>query len=264
MSETSPPSDAAFPFHEEVELAGHIIDSLILPKVLDEIIALGGSFDLRDVRIGKERNDPSYTRVLVSAPTAELLEEILTEIGHHGAASVDPQDCQLELADIAGTFPERFYSTTNQDTEVRMEGDWIPVAKQEMDCGIRVNPETKTAECVPMSDVQVGDSIVVGRAGTRVKPTERDTTAGSRDAFSFMHSTVSSEKPKGVTVREIAKAMRKAKQGNGKILLVGGPAIVHTGSREHFSWLIKNGYVNVLFAGNALATHDIEQSFFDT
>lgn len=264
MSETSNPSGSAFPFHEEVELAGHIIDSLILPKVLDEIIAMGGSFDLRDVRIGKERNDPSYTRVLVSAPSAELLEQILTEIGHHGAASVDPQDCQLEPADIAGTFPEQFYATTNQDTEIRIDGEWHPVTKQEMDCGIRVNGETKTAECVPMSDVEVGDQIVIGRTGTRVKPAQRDTTAGSRDAFSFMHSTVSSEKPKGVTVREIAKAMRNAKQGEGKILLVAGPAIVHTGSREHLSWLIENGYVNVLFAGNALATHDIEQSFFDT
>jgi lysine-ketoglutarate reductase/saccharopine dehydrogenase-like protein (TIGR00300 family) len=263
VSDAPKPADE-FPFHEEVELAGHIIDSLLLPKVLDEIIAMGGSFDLRDVRIGKGRNDPSYTRVLVSAPTAELLDKILTEIGHHGAESIDPQDCQLEPADIAGTFPERFYATTNQDTEIRISGDWIPVAMQEMDCGIKVSPDQTSARCVPMSDVEVGDLIVVGRAGTRVKPTQRDTASGSRDAFSFMNSTVSSEKPKGVTVREIAAAMRKAKQGQGKILLVAGPAIVHTGSREHLSWLIKTGYVNVLFAGNALATHDIEQSFFDT
>ena len=256
-------SPAEFPHHEEVELAGHIIDSLLLPKVLDEIIAMGGSFDLRKVKIGKGRADPSYARVLVSAPSVELLEEILTEIAHHGAASVHPQDCQLEPADIAGAFPERFYATTNQDTEIRIEGEWIPVGKQEMDCGIRVNLEQKTAECVPMSDVQVGDLIVIGRAGTRVKPTERD-RAGSHDAFGFMNSTVSSEKPKGVTVREIAHAMRRAKEGDGKILLVAGPAVVHTGSREHFSWLVENGYVNVLFAGNALATHDIEQSFFDT
>ena len=265
MSDAPNPKPAAdFPFHEEMELTGHIIDSLILPKVLDEIIAMGGSFDLRDVRIGQGRKDPSFARVLVSAPSAELLDKILDEIGHHGAISTNPQDCQLEPADFAGTFPERFYATTNQDTEIRLDGEWIPVARQEMDCGIRVNPDQKTAECVPMSDVRQGDLIVIGRAGTRVKPTERDTAAGSRDAFSFMHSTVSSEKPKGATVREIAHAMRQAKQGQGKILLVAGPAVVHTGSREHFSWLIENGYVNVLFAGNALATHDIEQSFFDT
>ncbi len=255
---------AEFPFHEEVELAGHIIDSLLLPKVLDQIIGMGGSFDLLDVQIGKGRTDPSYARVLVSAPTAELLEDILDAIADHGATSVDPQDCLLEPADIKGTFPERFYATTNQDTEIRIDGDWITVQKQEMDCGVRVNLKDKSAECVPMSDVEVGDLIVIGRPGTRVKPIDRDRAHGSHDAFSFMNSTVSSEKPKGVTVREIAAAMRKAKLGDGKILLVAGPAVVHTGSREHFSWLVKNGYVNVLFAGNALATHDIEQSFFDT
>ncbi len=264
MSDADKPQADAFPFHEEVELVGHIIDSLILPKVLDQIISLGGSFDLRDVKIGQGRNDPSYSRVMVSAPSAELLEEILLQIGQHGAASVDPQDCLLETADIPGTFPERFYATTNQDTEIRIDGDWIPVALQEMDCGIQVDLDQKTAQCLPMSDVQVGDLIVVGRTGTRVKPTDRGNRDGSRDAFSFMNSTVSSEKPKGVTMREIAAAMRRANQGDGKILLVAGPAVVHTGSREHFSWLIKNGFVNVLFAGNALATHDIEQSFFDT
>jgi lysine-ketoglutarate reductase/saccharopine dehydrogenase-like protein (TIGR00300 family) len=255
---------AEFPFHEEVELSGHIIDSLILPKVLDQIIGMGGSFDLRDVQIGKGRTDPSYARVLVSAASAELLDDILDKIADHGAVSVNPEDCVLEPADIQGTFPERFYATTNQDTEIRIDGDWVLVQKQEMDCGIRVNQKDKTAECVPMSDVQVGDLIVIGRTGTRVKPTDRDRAHGSHDAFSFMNSTVSSEKPKGVTVREIAAAMRKAKLGEGKILLVAGPAVVHTGSREHFSWLVRNGYVNVLFAGNALATHDIEQSFFDT
>jgi lysine-ketoglutarate reductase/saccharopine dehydrogenase-like protein (TIGR00300 family) len=131
-----------------------------------------------------------------------------------------------------------------------------------MDCGIRVDADGETAECVPMSDVKRGDQIVVGSAGTRVKPLERDTN--EHDAFSFMRSTVSSEKPKGVTVRDIAAAMRKARDGSGKILVVAGPAVVHTGSREHFSYLVRNGYVNVLFAGNALATHDIEQSFYDT
>jgi lysine-ketoglutarate reductase/saccharopine dehydrogenase-like protein (TIGR00300 family) len=104
--------------------------------------------------------------------------------------------------------------------------------------------------------------VVVGRAGTRVHPLERET--GRRDAFSFMQSTVSSEKPKGVALRDIAREMHRARQGEGKILVVAGPAIVHTGSREHFSRLIRDGYVNVLFAGNALAAHDIEQSLFDT
>ncbi|MCC7424882.1 MAG: TIGR00300 family protein [Planctomycetaceae bacterium] len=251
-----------FPFAEEVEIVGHIIDSLILPKVLDEIITLGGRFQIDDVQIGNRRNDPSYARLQVSAETPELLDQILNEIGQHGAVPVNQVDCRVVEADIDGAFPEGFYATTNQDTEIRLDGTWIPVAKQEMDCGIVVDVEAATAECVAMSDVRRGQMIVVGRAGTRVHPLERDTS--SHGAFGFMASAVSSEKPKGVTVREIAGAMRRARDGQGKILVVAGPAVVHTGSREYLSHLIRHGYVNVLFAGNALATHDIEQSFFGT
>ncbi|MGH7128518.1 MAG: TIGR00300 family protein, partial [Planctomycetaceae bacterium] len=243
-------------FSEEVELSGHIIDSLIYPKVLDEILSLGGRFVTQEFRIGQRRVDPSYARLTVSADTAEQLEEILTEIVQHGAVPVHQQDCRLEPADIAGAFPEGFYATTNQDTEIRIGGQWIAVERQEMDCGIRVDPDGERAECVAMSDVRAGDRIVVGRAGTRVHPIERD--RDGHDAFSFMQSTVSSEKPKGATVREIADAMRRARAGDGRILLVGGPAIVHTGSRDHLSFMIQGGYVDVLFAGNALATHDIE------
>lgn len=249
-------------FSEDVEVSGHIIDSLIFPKVLDEILGRGGRFEIGEVRIGSRRADPSYARLKVIADSADLLEEILEEIAHHGAAPVEQQDCRLVEADMDGAFPEGFYATTNQDTEIRLEGEWLPVQRQEMDCGIVVDPQAKAARCVPMSDVKRGDPVVAGRAGTRVHPLGRDRDAFG--AFSFMSSTVSSEKPKSVTVREIAAEMRRARGGEGRILLVGGPAIVHTGSRELLCEMIRGGYVNVLFAGNALATHDIEQSFFET
>ncbi|MGC1273589.1 MAG: TIGR00300 family protein [Planctomycetaceae bacterium] len=258
MTETSNRSS----FSEEVEVAGHIIDSLLLPKILDEIAALNGRFDIREVRVGNRRIDPSYARLLVEADSESQLETILNEIGQHGAVPVRQGDCRLVEADINGAFPEDFYSTTNEDTEIRVDGHWIPLVRQEMDCGIRYVAETRLAECVPMIDVHVGDRIVVGRGGVRVKPIGRDREASG--AFGFMNSAVSSEKPKHVTVREIAAEMRRAKDGTGKILVVGGPAIVHTGSRDHLSALIRNGYVNLLFAGNALATHDIEQHFFET
>ena len=131
-----------------------------------------------------------------------------------------------------------------------------------MDCGVVVAADHKTARCVPMADVKKGELVVIGRQGTRVRPTERD--RGHHDSFGFMNSTVSSEKPKNVTVREIAAAMKAARDGDGRILVVAGPAVVHTGSRDLFSWMIEEGYVNVLFAGNALATHDIEQTFYGT
>jgi lysine-ketoglutarate reductase/saccharopine dehydrogenase-like protein (TIGR00300 family) len=249
-------------FTEDVELAGHIIDSLLLPKVFDEITGLGGDYFSHEMRIGHNRKDPSYVRLTVSAPTQETLEKILTRIGQHGAVSVQHHDIRTEPADIAGTFPEGFYATTNEPTEVRLGGKWIPVERQEMDCGVAVDKAAPRAWCVPMADVKPGEFIVTGRLGTRVFPVGRD--RDHRHSFGFMNSTVSSEKPKNLTVREIAEQMRRAADGNGRILVVAGPAVVHTGSRELLSWLIRRGYVHVLFAGNALATHDIEQSFYGT
>lgn len=246
---------------EEIELSGHIVDSLILPKVLDIITALEGSFTLKQITMGQHRTDPSYALIEVRANSAEALAEILNQVADHGAVPVHAQDCRLVEADIDGAFPEGFYSTTNQRTMVRLDGQWIDVADQEMDCGIAIDVGRRTARCVPMVDVRRGDLIVMGHAGVRVFPPQRDE---KRNLFEFMGSSVSTEKPKGVAIREIAEEMQRHREGSGKILVVGGPAIVHTGSADHLGVLIRHGYVDRLFAGNALATHDIEQALFGT
>src|SRR5262245_54122003 len=259
-----PPRTAASPTDghiERVEHAGHIIDSLLLPKVLDRIMAAGGSFRLAHISIGQARQDPSFAVIEVRAPSADRLQTILADIADHGAVPVQGQDARLVAADIAGAFPEGFYSTTNQRTEVRIGGEWIEVADQEMDCGVVVDTKRKSARCVPMIDVERGMAIVAGHAGVRVFPTDRGEVA--RD-FTFMSSGVSTEKPKGALVREIARDLVSTKNSRGRTLVVGGPAIVHTGSGPVLCDLIRRGYVHKLFAGNALATHDIEQSLFGT
>lgn len=249
------------PHVEEVELQGHIIDSLLLPKVLDEILTRGGTFELKDIKIGRQQSDPSSVRIEVRADNAERLQEILQQIHDHGAVAVHDRDCQVELADMDGAFPESFYSTTNFRTQVRLRGEWIDVEDQEMDCGIVLDPEGSAARCIPMTAVRRGDRIVVGHSGIRVFPAESQARAS---LFEFMASPVSSEKPKGVTVREIAAEMRRTRAAGEKILAVLGPAVVHTGGSEQVAKLIRNGYLNVLFAGNALATHDIEQALYGT
>jgi lysine-ketoglutarate reductase/saccharopine dehydrogenase-like protein (TIGR00300 family) len=246
---------------EEVEIQGHIIDSLLLPKVLDEILTRGGTYTLKDIRIGQRQADPSYARIEVRAENAAALNEILDIIHDHGATAASSEDCGVVAADMDGAFPEDFYSTTNYRTQIRLHGEWIDIEDQEMDCGILVDPEGGAARCLPMILVRKGDQIVVGRKGLRVLPAE---TSARQSLFEFMASPVSSEKPKGVTVREIAAAMRRIRETGDKILAVLGPAVVHTGSVSHICKLIQSGYLNVLFAGNALATHDIEQAFFGT
>ena len=248
-------------FVEDVELRGHIIDSLILPKVLDCISAGGGVFCIKDIAIGQSRSDPSRALIEVRSEDPRVLQRILAQIADHGAVPTAAHDCNLIRADVEGAFPEDFYCTTNQRTDVRRQGRWIRVADQEMDCGIAVDPARNTARCVPMNEVRLGEAIVVGHEGVRVLPEER-----SRDtqAFEFMGSNVSTEKPKGAAIRQIARELVENRAAGGKILVVAGPAVVHTGSGEFLQKLIGLGYVDVLFAGNALATHDIEQALFGT
>jgi lysine-ketoglutarate reductase/saccharopine dehydrogenase-like protein (TIGR00300 family) len=255
------PLPAADEHVERVELAGHIIDSLLLPKVLDLITAAGGSFRIEKISIGHDRADPSYALIEVQAATQERLQQILADIADHGASPVDSKDARLVAADIAGAFPEAFYSTTNQRTEVRIGGRWLELQNQEMDCGVLVDPAAGTARCQAMTDVKVGEQYVIGHAGVRIHPEAREMHP---QGFEFMNSPVSTEKPKGVAIRQVALELIRTRREGGKALLVGGPAIVHTGSVEHLSTLIRKGYIHRLFAGNALATHDIEQALFGT
>ena len=249
------------PAVEEVEVRGHIVDSLLLPKILDRILQMGGTFEIRECKIGSRRVDPSYARITIRAASHAELDAILGDLIEHGATAVNPGDARVVPADIAGAFPEEFYSTTNQRTQVRLGGHWIDVADQEMDCGIAVDPAGRSARCVPMIEVEVGMPIVVGHAGVRVVPLERprETTL-----FGFMGSNVSSEKPKSVSLQAVADAIRATRAEGKKVLLVGGPAIVHTGSAAHVAQLVREGWVQTLFAGNALATHDIEQALYGT
>ncbi len=246
---------------EEVEVRGHIVNSLLLPKILDRILLMGGTFEIRECKIGVRRSDPSYARIAIQADDHETLGAILGDVVEHGASPVHPEDAKVVPADIAGAFPEEFYSTTSQPTQVRIHGRWADVEDQEMDCGIVVDRESGRLRCIPMCHVELGMPIVVGHAGVRVLPIER-----SREVslFGFMNSTVSSEKPKAVSVKGVVDAIRATRAAGKKVLMVGGPAIVHTGSASHAARLIRDGWVQVLFAGNALATHDIEQALYGT
>jgi lysine-ketoglutarate reductase/saccharopine dehydrogenase-like protein (TIGR00300 family) len=259
----STPRDAQEPKRhvEEVEVSGHIIDSLILPKVLDIILNRGGAFRIKNISVGQSRHDPSFALVEVEAPSEQCLADILAQISDHGAVPTTTQDCRLVAADMDGAFPERFYSTTNQKTEIRHGNQWIEVEDQEMDCGVVVEGNRR-ARCIAMTDVRRGDQLVVGHAGVRVFPQQR-TTSG-HDKFEFMGSAVSTEKPKAVAIRQMAAELLRTRREGRKTLVVGGPAIVHTGSGEHLCQLIRMGLIDKLFAGNALATHDIEQAMFGT
>ena len=245
---------------EKVTLEGHIVDSLIISTVMDEIVSFGGAFRFLEFNVGKDQDQPSFARLEVTCEGEEELAELLSLIAHHGAVVETVEDATLSAADQDGVFPDEFYSTTNQQTYVRHHGQWVAVMRQEMDCGIRAT-SGGGFECVPVCHVRDGDLFVCGYRGVKIEPQERQRRPSM---FEFMSSAVSSEKPKNVLIREVAGRMQDVKRSGKQILLVGGPAIVHTGAGRHVVRLIEMGYINLLFAGNALATHDIEQALFNT
>ncbi len=248
-------------FSETLLLQGHIIDSLTFSKVLDRIMEQGARFTIEDIRVGQKKDERSRARLHVEADSQTRLDTLLKELRNLGAEVLEKEDVRLARAARDGVFPDDFYCTTNLETWIRWKGRWLRVAREEMDSGIRVDPRTGRAEPVRFAEVKRGDSFVVGHQGVKVVPLERP-----RDAalFEFMTSDASTEKPKAAFIHQIAQAMREIKKRKGKVCVVGGPAVIHTGAHEDLAWLITHGYVNVLFAGNALATHDMEASLFGT
>jgi lysine-ketoglutarate reductase/saccharopine dehydrogenase-like protein (TIGR00300 family) len=205
----------------------------------------------------------------------DSLDALLTEFRLHGANPVSERDATLRAADADGVLPRGFYATTNLATSVKVGGRWIDADRAEMDCALVVDADTHSARTVPMHRVKAGDLVVVGSGGVRVRPFEkpRGPTPGSSEAspskrisdpFAFMTSEISSEKPKGLLVAQVADRIRTIKAGGGKLLAVCGPAVIHTGAGPDTARLVRDGWIDVLFAGNGFATHDIESALLGT
>ena len=243
---------------ETIEVTGHIVDSLLLAKILDTILDAGCDYEISDVRIGKTSLDPSSARIAVTGDDGAL-GPLLDELQVHGANRTAQVDARLEPAERDGVLPAGFYSTTNLASDVRVDGTWVPVGNPEMDCALVVVPGA--ARTVPMHRVRAGDLVVVGSDAVRVHAPAR---ARDTQVFEFMASEVSSEKPKAVLVAQVAGRLRAARERGGRILVVAGPAVVHTGGSTDLARLVEAGWVDVLFAGNGFATHDIESNVLGT
>lgn len=245
-----------------IELSGHIIDSLALTKTMGLIMDKGGDFDILEFEVGRKKSDTSRAKISVSAESPELLDSILDELSVLGASIAELKEVQLVASTKDKVAPEGFYSTSNHTTHILYAGDWIYVEQIEMDCLIVVDEEEKRAFVKPIDDIKAGDKIVVGLEGVKVTPPQR--SRGEQEVFEFMNSEVSSEKPLMSLISGIADEIKEIKKKGGKIAIVGGPAIVHTGSGKFLASLIREGYIDVIMAGNALATHDIESNLFGT
>ena len=247
-------------FVQEVEVRGHLIDSLILTKIFDGIMDLGGEFEVLKIRIGRGKKDASYAKLRIQGKSKKHLEDILEIVYREGATAKIQKEVRLSVATKDMVMPEDFYSTTNNHTQIFSKGRWIDVDNMMMDKCIVVR--SNKAECVPIRNVRKGDKIVIGEEGIRILPPARPREG--MNVFQFMGSSSSSERPTQHIARKVAEDIYKTKKQGGKIILVGGPAIVHTGAADAVAYLVRSGYINALLAGNALAVHDIEYSTLGT
>jgi lysine-ketoglutarate reductase/saccharopine dehydrogenase-like protein (TIGR00300 family) len=243
---------------EIATLEGHLIDSGILQRAFARIVEGGGAFDVLEFKVGRTNEEPSHARLSISAKTPEALDAILANLAYLGAtARVD--DAVFGPAEDDGVLPDAFYSSTNFDTFVRIDGAWRPVAAQKMDCAIVLRDGGPV--CMKQRLVRRGEPVLLMGRGVRVRPPERPRKS---DAFGFMSHEISAETNKTVAIEKAAAEMRRTRANGERIVVVAGPAIVHSGGDVALARLVREGWVDALLAGNAFATHDLEKAVLKT
>ncbi|QDL09072.1 TIGR00300 family protein [Brasilonema octagenarum UFV-E1] len=249
-------------------LEGHLLDSGLINRALDLIVDNGGSFQVLNFSLGEQRQSTSAAKVKVSAPSHEVMESIISHLIDLGAVDLpqDERDAKLEPVTQAGVAPDDFYVSTIYPTEVRINGEWVKVENQRMDGAIAITRTSKriVAQCKLLRDVEVGEEVVVDVLGIRTVRKTESRERRNAEEFSFMSSGVSSERRVELVVEQVAWELRKIRDGGGKVVVTAGPVVIHTGGGEHLAQLIREGYVQALLGGNAIAIHDIEQAIMGT
>lgn len=249
-----------------ITLEGHLVDSNLLNEALDTIVEQGGSFQIQRLNLGSHRQNTSSVQLQVSAPTEATLATILSSLIDLGARLPEDSRTQVLLETVTqpGVAPEDFYVTTIYPTQIYHQGQWVSVSQQRMDGVIVLQDRDQAAPqayCCLIRDLQVGDRVVCGVDGIR---TLHKATQERSQEFSFMDSGVSSERRVELLVEQIAWELRRIKDRGGKTVVVAGPVVIHTGGSPHLATLIREGYVQALLGGNAIAVHDLEQAVYGT
>jgi lysine-ketoglutarate reductase/saccharopine dehydrogenase-like protein (TIGR00300 family) len=250
-----------------IELSGHLLDSGIVNRALDIVTEGGGSFQVLDFKLGVQKQSTSQAKIRISAPFHDVMSSIMSQLIDMGAVLPDVEVCDAILSPViqAGVAPDDFYVSTIYPTEVRVDGEWILCDRQRMDGAIAVKIEAgkHTATCKLLRDLEIGESVIVGVDGIRTAH-KKEPRENLQKEFSFMGAGVSSERRVELIVEQIAWELRQIRDRGGKVVVSGGPVIVHTGAAPHLAYLIREGYVQSLLGGNAIAVHDIEQSTLGT
>lgn len=249
-----------------IRMEGHLLDAGLINQALDLIVEGGGSFQVVNFNLGEQRQSTSSAEVKVMAPSHDVMETLMAQLIDLGALPPPLEVCDVnyEVVTQAGVAPDDFYVTTIYPTEVRVKCEWVRVQNQRMDGAIVVDDQNMTARCKILRDLVVGDRVVVGVEGIRTirKPESREQR--NSQEFSFMGAGVSSERRVELVVEQIAWELRQIRDQGGKVVVTAGPVVIHTGGGDHLARLIREGYVQALLGGNAIAVHDIEQAIMGT
>ncbi|MGB5635036.1 MAG: TIGR00300 family protein, partial [Waterburya sp.] len=264
-----PDVHASTPVESRVlHMEGHLLDAGIMNRSLDLVVDNGGSFKVLNFNLGIERQSISKADVRVSAPDHEVMETIMGQLIELGAVvpTEDVANAVTEACELDGVAPDDFYVSNIYPTEVRLNNQWIRVQKQRMDGAIVISngSDGVTASCKILRDLAKGDRVVVGIEGIRSVRKKSNREQKAKEEFSFMGAGVSSERRVEIIVEQIAWELRQIRDRGGKVVVTAGPVVIHTGGAKHLSALVRNGYVQGLLGGNAIAVHDIEQSLMGT
>ncbi|MFP4103619.1 bifunctional arginine dihydrolase/ornithine cyclodeaminase [Coleofasciculus sp.] len=251
-----------------IRLEGHLLDSGLISRALDLIVETGGSFQVLNFDLGVQRQSTSSAEIRVSAPSHDVMEEVMSQLIELGAVAPAQEVCDANLEPViqSGVAPDDFYVSTIYPTEVRIKGEWVKVQNQRMDGAIAITQiDTQPiARCKILRDLEVGEQVVVGVEGIRTVHKPKTREQRSSEEFSFMGAGVSSERRVELIVEQIAWELRQIRDQGGKVIVTAGPVVIHTGGSQHLARLIRQGYVQALLGGNAIAVHDIEQSLMGT
>ncbi len=257
-----------------IRLQGHLLDSGLINRALDRIVEGGGSFQVLDFALGQQRHSPSSAAIRVSAPDGEVMADLMARLIALGALATADGECDAALAEVLqdGVAPDDFYVSTIYPTEVRLAGRWHRVERQRMDGALVLRPDVPEStamawvECRLLRDLRAGEQVVVGVEGLRTlrpQPAREGREARQAD-FSFMAAGVSSERRVELVVEQMAWEWRRIRDRGGKVVVVAGPVVIHTGGGAHLAQLVREGYVQALLGGNAIAVHDVEQALMGT
>lgn len=246
-------------YQETVETHGHLVDSHVLERVFDTIVAQDGQFEIEEFRIGRTNTDQSYLRMRVEAPSETIMAKLLRDLISLGCATVGLDNVLTRPVQKDFCAPEDFYSTTNQRTQIRLNEHWVDVTLQRMDASVVVvNSE---ARCRRLRDLRAGDQVVCGQHGIRVIPESKER---DRRHFAFMSHEISSERRVQTAVDQTAALIKRSLSEQKRIVVVAGPVVIHTGGGVALASLIRRGFVGCLLTGNALGVHDAEAALMGT